>query len=122
MINTFLNLSAYNIYVREDFGGRMGTQEKHGRYEHFNIDNASWGCPNCNTDNLKLNEFFDNNNKIKLYYSFKCRYCGFDSKYYAIVMTKKSTFNHVHRWLKKEWKWIKYITEKFYILGLDYDK
>ena len=66
-----------------------------------------------------LQDYRDIHANGKISYTFKCRECEFDSLDYAISMTEKSTFNHVHRWLMKEWPWIHHITEKFFRLGFD---
>lgn len=91
----------------------MPTQIKKGKYEVFDKRAASWHCPNCKQDSLKLSD------EYKPLITFKCNICGFDSKDYAVVMTEKSTFNSVHRWLKREWPWIKYLTDKYYMKGTE---
>ena len=89
----------------------MPSQVKRGKYEKFNMMEAQWVCPNCKHDTLKLSRI----NEKQL--SFACSHCKIDTKDYAITMTDKSTFNSVHRWLTREWSWIRYITEKFYMNG-----
>ena len=87
---------------------------KHGRYEKFDISKASWMCPACRKDTLILKPY--NNGEQ---FTFVCAACGFDSKDYAISVKKSGTYNRVHRWLVKEWPWIRYLTEKWAIIGME---
>ena len=97
----------------------MPIQNKHGKYEVFDKSKASWVCPVCKRDSLKLNEFFDDDeNPTRVVTSFVCTNCDFDSKDFAITMGPTSTYNSVYRWLMREWKWINYITNKFYMNGV----
>jgi hypothetical protein len=90
----------------------MGMENKHGRYEKFDWQAARWVCPECKHDKLAL--FPINEKKM----SFICGHCLFDSSDYLIYLGPKSTFNSVHRWMMREWKWIKALTIKFHDKGL----
>lgn len=89
----------------------MKEEAKNGKYEKFDISKASWVCPHCKKDSLKLKQIEDK------YLYFDCDLCGLSSKDYAIAMSPKSTFNSVYREFKKQWPWINYLTKKFYALG-----
>ena len=94
----------------------MGNENKHGRYDEFDRGKASWACPKCKKDSLKLCDVYDAP-VLNMYYKFVCNECGFDSKDYAVVMGPKSTYNSVHRWLMKEWAWMNYLTRKWAAIG-----
>jgi len=89
----------------------MKEESKHGKYDKFEWDKASWVCPNCHRDSMGLAKIYDT------YFVFQCKSCGLDSKDYAVVMKSNSTFNKVHRDFTKEWPYINYLTKKFYTLG-----
>jgi hypothetical protein len=94
----------------------MSTQKKRGRYNKFDISRASWCCPSCNRDSLVLKPWGDDR------FTFYCASCEFDSKMFAVSVTKKSSFNRVHRWLVREFPWLCYLVNRWYDMGVESTK
>ena len=65
----------------------MGVENKHGKYEKFDLNKARWECPQCGKDALMVeSRAFRSPNQFSLTHSFKCEKCEFDSLKYGFQM------------------------------------
>jgi len=95
----------------------MPNEVKKGSYDEFNRRKASWICPHCHRDALKLDEHFRYHGVLRRYSTFFCVYCGFDSEYYGIKIKNNDNINEAHKQLLRNWTWIKFLLRKGYDEG-----
>jgi len=97
----------------------MPNEVKKGSYKEFNRREASWVCPHCHKDALKLDEQFRYHGILKRFSTFFCVYCGFDSEYYGITIKNNDNINEAHKKILREWNWIKFLLKKGYVEGVN---
>lgn len=95
----------------------MPNENKTGSYEEFNVHKASWVCPHCHRDTLKLEDHYRYHGKLKIFYTFFCVYCQFDSAYYNFYIKEKDSFNAAYRKLTRDLKWARSLLKKGYVEG-----
>ena len=96
----------------------MPNETKTGSYNKFNKYEASWMCPHCHKDSLRLDEKFTYHGKLRRINTFFCPLCGFDSKDYGITIKNNDSFNAAHRKMLRDWKWMNVLLKKGYDIGV----
>jgi hypothetical protein len=90
----------------------MADIKKNGGYTNFNIGKASWVCPKCRRDTLKLVPHTHD-------LSFRClnNKCGFDSDFYFIRVKPGKSYNKIYRNMVRNIDWMNTLIKQGYIVG-----
>jgi hypothetical protein len=98
----------------------MPVENKHGKYDKFNLNKARWECPACGKDTLVIEtRAVQSPYQFILTHSFKCEECEFDSLSYGFKMKKKDSFNAAHRNLMDMWFYLLVAEKKGWNEGFD---
>ena len=98
----------------------MSVENKHGRYDKFDINKARWDCPSCGEDAMMLEtRAFRSPYKFVITHSFKCEKCGINTLDYNFSMKKKCSFNASHRKFTEIWPYLLTAQRKGWIEGFD---
>ena len=96
----------------------MPNEDRNGSYDEFNKYEASWMCPHCHRDTLRLDEHFRYHGILHKSYTFFCTFCGFDSEYFGIKVKNNDSFNAAHKKMLRDWKWMQFLIKKGYNEGV----